>query len=740
MIKEGDEKLNRSELDFFLKGNTSLDALAQKKPYNWMSEAGWKDCTKLVEVGPEYKDLIDHLMANEDEWTEWYDQERPEECELPGEYKTTLDRFQILLILRVFRPDRVVNGIKKFIVDYFGNEHYIMPPSFEAEKILKQSTNLSPIVFILSPGADPLSDVQKLAEEKGFGGNKFKPLSLGQGVEEAASQLVDSSSQRGHWVMLQNCHLLPKYLKDLEKKLEEVEAKGPNQDFRLWLTTQPTEQFPLGILQKSLKVVTEPPDGLKPNIKSIFTQVDDTMLAECSHQAFVPLVYTLAFSHAIVQDRRKYGKIGWNVSYDFNFSDFRISFRLLSMYLNKALINHDDTIPWGSLKYLIGDAMYGGRVTDDYDRKILVTYLDEYMGDFIFDKGRPFLFAKTSDFEFTIPKVLNQDGIMHHISELPTINSPEVFGLHPNAEITYYTNAAKGMWTDLLNMQSSGDSSSTGMDKDAMVGSTAKDILSKLPKAYDVVAMRKEGGELSPTTIVLFQELERINLLIDKMEISLKNLQRALNGEIGMSSELDDLSNSLFNAFLPGIWRRLCPQTEKKLGSWIEHFLRRIKQYNGWIDRGEPTIMWLSGLHIPESYLTALVQTTCRAKSWALDKSTLYTVVLKDMDGKQIEKRPEFGCYITGLYLEGASWNLEKGCLQRQSPKELITRMPIIQIIPIEANKLKLKDSLKTPVYVTQNRRNAMGVGNVFEADIHTKEHSSHWTLQGVALVLNTDT
>lgn len=126
----------------------------------------------------------------------------------------------------------------------------------------------------------------------------------------------------------------------------------------------------------------------------------------------------------------------------------------------------------------------------------------------------------------------------------------------------------------------------------------------------------------------------------------------------------------------------------------MEHFLRRLKQYNDWIQKGEPVIMWLSGLHIPESYLTALVQTTCRAKMWALDKSTLYTVVLKTTTGDDFKKRPEHGCYITGLYLEGAGWDIEKSCLRRQNPKELICLMPIIQIVPIEANKLKLKGNI----------------------------------------------
>jgi len=108
---------------------------------------------------------------------------------------------------------------------------------------------------------------------------------------------------------------------------------------------------------------------------------------------FRPLIYVISFFHAIVQDRRKYGKIGWNVSYDFNESDFRISVHLLNLYLTKAYINKEEAIPWNSLKYLIGEAMYGGRVTDDFDRRVLVCYLDEYMGDFLFEKNREFFFA-----------------------------------------------------------------------------------------------------------------------------------------------------------------------------------------------------------------------------------------------------------------------------------------------------------------------------------------------------------
>ena len=150
--------------------------------------------------------------------------------------------------------------------------------------------------------------------------------------------------------------------------------------------------------------------------------------------------------------------------------------------------------------------------------------------------------------------------------------------------------------------------------------------------------------------------------------------------------------------------------------------------------------MWLSGLSIPETYTAALVQTTCRRYGWPLDKTTLYTKVTKFTNPSQVAERMTDGCYVVGLYLEGAAWDVENQCLIRQPPKVLVQELPIMQIVPVELNKLKLHGTIRVPMYITQQRRNAMGVGMMMEADLDTREHSSHWVLQGVALVLNTDT
>jgi len=171
--------------------------------------------------------------------------------------------------------------------------------------------------------------LEKLAEKSGFGTNHLKFLSLGQGQGGVALDMIATAAQRGQWLMLQNCHLLVKWLVKLEKALEGL--KSPHPEFRLWLTTSPTDKFPIGILQDALKVVSEPPNGLKLNLRSTLTKISETSLdtEECAHPQFAPLVFTLAFFHAVVQERRKYGKVGWNVSYDFSENDFTVCMEII---------------------------------------------------------------------------------------------------------------------------------------------------------------------------------------------------------------------------------------------------------------------------------------------------------------------------------------------------------------------------------------------------------------------------
>ncbi|RYY31400.1 hypothetical protein EON62_06415, partial [archaeon] len=346
-----------------------------------------------------------------------------------------------------------------------------------------------------------------------------------------------------------------------------------------------TDMFPLGILQRSLKVVTEPPDGLKLNMRASYSRLSQEILDECPHPAYKPLVYGLCFLHAVVLERRKYGKIGWNVNYDFNESDFNISRRLLALYLTKAYESGDELIPWGSLKYLIGDAMYGGRVSDSFDRRVLSTYLEEYMGDFLFDEGNHFYFSR-SGFDYDLPERGPIETYMAKVESLPLTNGPAVFGLHPNAEIGYFTAASKQLWIDLIDLQPRTAAGGTGSSREDYIASIVKDVQAKVPEPEDIMNIRKrlsaETGTITPTEVVLLQELERWNNLVTSITLSLVDLSRALNGEIGMSDALEDVGSALFNGRIPQLWRNLSPETQKPLGSWMLHFQARYAQYKSW--------------------------------------------------------------------------------------------------------------------------------------------------------------
>lgn len=351
--------------------------------------------------------------------------------------------------------------------------------------------------------------------------------------------------------------------------------------------------------------------------------------------------------HSTIQERKKFGKIGWNINYAFNWSDFKISYDLIELYLTKAHEMKDESLPWDTLRYLIGEAMYGGRVTDDWDRRVLMTYLDEYLGDFIFDKNQEFFFSR-AEFDFKVPlEAENLEQTMNFISDIPLITVPEVFGLHSNAEIQYYNNSAKSLWMWSLEMQTSEGGDAGGANKDEYILSVQQSLSERIPDLYDMQIIKKQFEEsTSPTQVVLLQELERFNMLLEGMTQSLATLKRALNGEIGMSADLEVMANQIFNGFVPSKWLALAPATLKNLVGWMDHFGRRNKQYRDWIDIEEPKVIWLSGLHIPESYITALVQTTCRAKNWPLDKTCNYTEVTKEKNAANIKQRLAFGTYV----------------------------------------------------------------------------------------------
>ena len=207
-----------------------------------------------------------------------------------------------------------------------------------------------------------------------------------------------------------------------------------SEHFRLILTSMPAPYFPVPVLQSGSKLTLEPPRGLKANLKKSFVDLNDEFFKDCEHknQDWHKLVFTLSFFHAIIQERRKFGPLGFNIRYEFNDSDINISYATLSMFLNS--VGADDRVPWDAMLYMTGHINYGGRVTDDWDRVCLLSILKKYYNQTVLDKEK---YELSSSKIYFVPPYGSHKSYIDYIQSLPNFEDPEVFGMHENANITY---------------------------------------------------------------------------------------------------------------------------------------------------------------------------------------------------------------------------------------------------------------------------------------------------------------
>lgn len=239
--------------------------------------------------------------------------------------------------------------------------------------MFEESSPKTPLIFVLSAGVDPSTALAQLAETLQMS-SKYFSLSLGQGQAPIATKLILDGSKNGHWVFLANCHLSLSWMPDLDKIVDTLQTIKPHRKFRLWLSSDPTPDFPISILQTGIKMTTEPPKGLKANLKRLYNVISEEQFDMCkAKMKYQRLLFSLCYFHSVLLERKKFQQLGWNVIYSFNDSDFEVSENLLSIYLDE----YPET-PWDTLKYLIAGINYGGHVTDDWDRRLLMTYINQY--------------------------------------------------------------------------------------------------------------------------------------------------------------------------------------------------------------------------------------------------------------------------------------------------------------------------------------------------------------------------
>jgi len=217
-----------------------------------------------------------------------------------------------------------------------------------------------------------------------------------------------------------------------------------------------------------------------------------------------------------------------------------------------------------------------------------------------------------------------------------------------------------------------------------------------------------------------------------------------------MSADLEAAFEALYSNAVPAIWSKVAFPSLKPLAAWVVDLEERLNFIKAWQDRGTPISYWVSGFFFPQAFLTGTLQNYARKYSVAIDTVDFNFKVLKKA-GPDITAKPEDGCYIYGMFLEGAGWDPTEHCLVESKPKELFTTFPAVHLDPQVDRKPPTEGVYSCPCYKTTVRAGTLSTTGhstnfVLMVEVPSKEpcsghfskyvetFSAHWIKRAVAL------
>jgi dynein heavy chain len=693
------------------------------------------------------KGLCQDLTGNLAAWMTWADSDSPLQLPLPNNFASSgATAFQKLLLIKALREDRLHFCMAEMVAQHLGRS-FAESPGAKMEDIYRDMDNKTPCIFILSKGADPTGMLLRFAAEKGYG-SRLSMVSLGQGQGPNAEELVKRGTASGDWVLLQNCMLARSWMPRMEMVVAGLaeNTETNHVDFRLFLTSAPAPYFPVFVLQNGVKMTNEPPRGVRANVLRSWGSLikpeewdsfDDESAGK--PRELKKLLLGLLFFHANVQERRKFGPLGWNISYAFDESDLETSIAVMRRFLKEQ-----EVIPWDALRFVTGQINYGGRVTDDWDRRCITHILKIYLTSEILEEG----------YRFSDSGVYYSTGASAHgeatsyLSSLPGVDDPEIFGMHQNANITFNTAEGAELLRTLLSLQprSSAGAAAGAKTDDEVVLELAATIKAEIPSQLDseeagpTTFVPGDDGMLGSLAIVLTQEMLKFNRLLHKMSASLDELRDAVHGLAVMNQDLDRMYTSFLSNQVPAIWAGVSFVSLKTLASWVKDLVSRVAFIRSWLKHGQPACFSLPVFFFPQGFMTGVLQTFARRYQVAIDTLSFKHEVLI-MKHEEIDQGPEDGVYCSGMWLEGARFDEGQKMLQPSRPGEMYTELPPVHFLPVSGHTPDVRNYL-CPVYKTAERKGVlsttgMSTNFVVAVELPTDADAASWVLSGVAALLN---
>jgi len=684
-----------------------------------------------------FENLINHMESNTPAWVNVLQVQNPED-NIPTGWENTEHEKSVargaqdiefsrilkdLILLKALRADKFNLLCIKFVKAVFGDQFLDVPQLDLAHVVQKESTAKSPFLLCSAPGFDASFKVDQLVKELG---KKYVSVAIGsaEGFDQA-DKAINQAAKAGTWVLLKNVHLAPGWLQEVEKKIHRLQL---HENFRLFLTMEFNEKVPSTLIRQSLKFVFESPDGIKASLQRTYRGVLTAQRSDKKPVERSRLHFLLAWLHAVIQERLRYTPIGWTKVYEFNEADQRCALDLIDELINSFGDRNNlppEKIPWDFIKCILSQNLYGGKIDNEYDNKILVSLVEQFFSPACFETGfKLFIPSSENEVALTVPDALKTSQYLEWVDALPLEESPAWSGLPVNVEKILKEQQANYLLTRLWQVQ---DVNEEEIKLESVKDQTAakkkkgedsvpqvqwlRDLDERVNKYLGILPtnLEKLNRTAGSITNPLFRFLERevtvATNLLNKVRGNLLDTKNLCEGKVQSTVDMRKLAQELHSDEVPVGWKRYTV-AKLSVADWISDFKKRLDQFNTLIPSKEyqKKGVWMGGLLYPEAYLTATRQYVAQNNKWSLEELDLQVEIY---EGEDVD---DDSFLITGMIMSGANWN--KNTKKLEVTEELKFYLPTLKFKWVRVNRadkgVEKEGEILTPVYLNKARTNLL--------------------------------
>jgi len=734
-------KIRKSDLDLLFYGMDSSDnSDGAEEPVNpcstWLNAQQW---TSIVNLGrhPDFDNLCASMEQSAEAWIQWYQFMEPEKLPLPGEWENKCNDVQRIVLINLFRPDRLIFAVNTFIGHHFGSKLASFP-SFDLESSTLYNSAAMPILLTAASGTYPLTYLRAFASKKGCA-DKVSVITLQAHQRDRIAPLIHKATEQGSWLIFENADCCDGFFTEIEMTLGLLQGKKPHAEFRCWIVHSSEHvQISSNLLQHCSKVVLEPPSGLKANLDILYSSFTDSQLDGPKKTGkYKKILFSLCYLHAVLIEREKFKPQESLRRYEFTQADFDMGHSILI-----SMLEASDDFAWDSFCTAISERIYGSRVTNVADQKFISSIASGILVPEVVSSSN---FKLSSLPTYFVPDDGALQSYKDYISSLPRVQLPAAIFSQSSSETAYY-NALSYAFRTGFTVSNHSSSSNRKLKTKANLAAAELGLIEvftrhiqAVPSTINLYSLQQsKAAELSqPLVRVLFQEVENLNACTTKLRSDISEILLALKGQIPCSYAGLSLISDLSCDKIPTSWMSFYPSS-KSVSSWIQDLPRRHAQLLQWATPHPPVVWWIGGLAYPKAFLAAQAQLGSRSSSVAIEVLAWEFSSVSQEDNEIIHG-PKEGFYCKGLFLDGAVWNFELSHMNEAQTMNSMNPMPICHLRPAEQRRKSAKGVYSCPVFM-HNRESLSNASPLLHLDLKSGFFDSDsWTRRSVQLVLSSN-